>query len=163
MRRNRTASWIGVALFCTVALAAGLDQETAARGLKEALEVAAARSVEFLGRVDGFLENPEVRIEPPEKMEGVAKALRRIGLDRMVDDFELGMNRAAEAAAPLAMDVFRASTTSVRANKSPTRWRLGVSSTRMASGGNWNSITRSRFCRINLMAAAAWASLNGFF
>ena len=88
-------------------LAAGsLDPGTAASGLKEALQVGTSRAVETLGQLDGYLKNPEVRIPIPEKLSTVTKSLRRLGLDDVVDEFEVSMNRAAETAAPLARDVF---------------------------------------------------------
>ncbi|HEU4401316.1 MAG TPA: DUF4197 domain-containing protein [Candidatus Polarisedimenticolia bacterium] len=83
-----------------------LDSKTATAGLKEALGVGTSRSVDRLGRVDGYLKNVEVRIPMPEKLRFVEKSLRAIGQEGLVDEFVKSMNRAAEAAAPLARDVF---------------------------------------------------------
>jgi len=86
--------------------AAELSGETAAAGLKDALQVGTGRAVDLLGRLDGYLGNPDVRIPIPDKLEKVGKTVRKLGLDDLVDEFETSMNRAAEAAAPLAKDVF---------------------------------------------------------
>ena len=83
-----------------------LDSATADAGLKEALRMGVNRAVSELGRIDGYLENPDVRIPVPDKLEQLDKMLRTVGLDSVNDKFETSMNRAAEAAAPLAKEVF---------------------------------------------------------
>ena len=86
--------------------ATSLDPKTAASGLKEALGVGTSRSVDVLGRPDGYLKNLDVRIPMPDRLRVVDKSLRTIGRGNMVDEFVTSMNRAAEAAAPLARNVF---------------------------------------------------------
>ena len=85
---------------------ATLDSGTAADGLKEALGVGTGRSVDLLGRPDGYLKNADVRIPMPAKLHVVDTSLRTIGKGRLVDEFVTSMNRAAETAAPLARSVF---------------------------------------------------------
>jgi uncharacterized protein DUF4197 len=85
---------------------ARLDPKTATDGLREALGVGTSRSVDLLGRPDGYLKNVDVRIPMPEKLHVVEKSLRTIGRGRLVDEFVTSMNRAAETAAPLARNVF---------------------------------------------------------
>lgn len=85
---------------------APLDAGTAGAGLKEALQVGVNRAVGVLGQLDGYLGNPEVHIPVPEKLQTIGKAARGLGMGRTVEEFETSMNRAAEAAAPLAKDVF---------------------------------------------------------
>ncbi len=85
---------------------AALDSRTAANGLKEALGVGTSRSVNLLGRPDGYLKNVDVRIPMPEKLQVVDRSLRTIGKGNLVDEFVTSMNRAAETAAPLARSVF---------------------------------------------------------
>jgi hypothetical protein len=77
-----------------------------ADGLREALRVGTDRAVGSVGRLDGYLGNPDIRIAVPEKLRKVEKALRLLGADRIVDEFSTSMNRAAEAAAPVAKQVF---------------------------------------------------------
>jgi hypothetical protein len=79
---------------------------TPSDGLREALRVGTGRAVGVVGRTDGFLGNPDIRIPVPEKLLKVEKALRLIGADQVVDEFTTSMNRAAEAAAPVAKQVF---------------------------------------------------------
>lgn len=77
------------------------DRETAA-GLREALVVASRRAVETLGRKDGFLGDPAVKIGLPPKLSRVERALRTVGMGKRVDELVTTMNRAAEAAVPEA-------------------------------------------------------------
>jgi hypothetical protein len=79
---------------------------TAADALREALTVGTDRAVDRLGRPDGYLGEHALRIDVPDDVEPVARALRVFGRDDLVAEFVTGMNRAAEAAAPLARDVF---------------------------------------------------------
>jgi hypothetical protein len=83
-----------------------LDSSTAASGLKEALQVGTGKAVDLLGQADGYGGNPEVRIPVPERLSFLKKTLRAIGQQDLVQEFETSMNRAAEAAAPLAEEVF---------------------------------------------------------
>jgi len=82
------------------------SSSTPTDGLREALRVATGRAVESLGRSDGYLGNELVRIEVPEKLRSIETALRTVGADDLVDEFVTSLNRSAEAAAPLARDVF---------------------------------------------------------
>ena len=79
---------------------------TPSDGLREALRVGTGRAVDSVGRLDGYLGNPEIKIPVPEKLQTVEQALRLIGAGRVVDEFTISMNRAAEAAAPMAKQVF---------------------------------------------------------
>lgn len=83
-----------------------LDQPTIVAGLREALRVGTERTVEKTSRVNGFFENSRIRIPLPQELDKAAKTLRSVGLGGYVDEFELTMNRAAEAAAGEAVDVF---------------------------------------------------------
>jgi len=107
-RRHAVVCGLGFCLAALPILAAGkaLDEKTAASGLKEALGQGTNRAVETLGQVDGYLKNRDVRIPVPEKLGSAAKTMRKLGMGRVVDELETSMNRAAEAAAPLARDVF---------------------------------------------------------
>jgi hypothetical protein len=74
----------------------------AASGVRVALERGAAAAVSRLGRTDGFLGNPSVRIELPGFLRDVAQLLKATGQGRRVDELSTAMNRAAEAAVPHA-------------------------------------------------------------
>ena len=83
-----------------------LTQSEAADGLRAALKKGVESAINSLGQTDGFLGNPEVKIPVPEKLGFVEKGLRAVGKESLADDFVLSMNRAAEAAVPIAADVF---------------------------------------------------------
>ncbi len=82
---------------------AGLFSETdAAAGVRTALERGAISAVALLGKSDGFLGNPKVRIELPGFLKDAAKLLKATGQGKRVDELVMAMNRAAEAAVPQA-------------------------------------------------------------
>ena len=56
----------------------------------------------MLGRSDGFLGNPKVRIELPGFLKDASKLLKATGQGKRVDELVTAMNRAAEAAVPEA-------------------------------------------------------------
>ena len=103
--------------FMVMSLAAGAFSFTRAQvlsageddlvmGLKEALSVGTKKAVEIVSQVDGYFAHEVIKIVIPEKMQKIASALATIGLQKQVDEFVLSMNRAAEKAAPLAVDIF---------------------------------------------------------
>ena len=59
-------------------------------------------AVDLLGKPDGFLANPKVRIPLPGFLADAAKFLRAMGRGKQIEELEVAMNRAAEAAVPLA-------------------------------------------------------------
>jgi len=84
------------------ARAAGFNESDAAQAVRVALERGAIAAVGLLGRNDGFLGNPKVRIPLPGILEDAAKLLKATGQQRKVDELVTAMNRAAEAAVPQA-------------------------------------------------------------
>lgn len=80
------------------------DQE-ASQGLKTALEQGALAAVGLLGKPDGFLGDAKVRIPLPGFLEDASKLLKTLGQGKRVDELVTSMNRAAEAAVPLARDL----------------------------------------------------------
>jgi Protein of unknown function (DUF4197) len=86
--------------------AAGVTDEKAGAGLKEALQVSTANAVKITGKPDGYFRNEAIRIAMPEKLRMLEKGLRVVGYGQQVDEFVLSMNRAAERAAPAAKDIF---------------------------------------------------------
>lgn len=96
---------IGSATFALTAHALGVSDLTnteAANGLKTALIQGADKAVTALGKKDGFLGNKEVRIPLPSTIKKTEKTLRLLGMGKQLDELELRMNRAAEAAVPEA-------------------------------------------------------------
>jgi hypothetical protein len=81
---------------------ADISRRDANGGLKEALTQGAAKAVDVLGRQDGFLGNPKVRIPLPESVQKVEGLMRGLGMGKQADELLTAMNRAAEAAVPQA-------------------------------------------------------------
>ncbi|MEP7314571.1 MAG: DUF4197 domain-containing protein [Pseudomonadota bacterium] len=106
---NRS-SLIGIAIlllapavgYTAGATPAGPSPSETSRGLKAALTQAVQVAVDNLGRKDGFLGNPEVRIPLPGKLEKAQGMLKILGLNSQTDALVTAMNRAAEAAVPEA-------------------------------------------------------------
>lgn len=84
----------------------GLDANTVAAGLKEALTIGTKNSVGMVSRVDGYFGNQLIRIPVPENIQKLEAILRQAGLQKETDKFILSMNRAAEKAAPQALSFF---------------------------------------------------------
>jgi hypothetical protein len=82
--------------------ARALGESEAASGVRAALERGAVAAIGTLGRNDGFLGNPAVRIELPGYLKDAAKLLKATGQGRKLDELVTAMNRAAEAAVPEA-------------------------------------------------------------
>jgi len=92
-------------LFTTSAHAvslADLSNRDTINGLKQALEKGAGNAVAKLGKVNGFLGNPKVKIPLPDSLQRVDKMLRMFGQGKYADELVTTMNRAAEAAVPQA-------------------------------------------------------------
>jgi hypothetical protein len=98
-----TAALLGAGWMTALqARAAGLGTDEIVAGLKAALEKGASQAVSALGRTDGFLGNPQVRIPLPDWMKPATKVLKLTGQGKRLDELETTMNRAAEAAVPQA-------------------------------------------------------------
>ena len=75
-------------------------------GLKEALDIGTKNAVTSVSKENGYFGNLDIKIPVPDKLEDAEKLLRKVGMDDRVDEFILSMNRAAEKAAPQAVDIF---------------------------------------------------------
>lgn len=103
---------IFIALLLLVTLlpvrAAGLDAvsaEESSGALRQALSQGASAAVASLGRTDGFLGNPKVKIPLPENLQKAEKMMRKLGMGKYADELIVTMNRAAEAAVPEAKEL----------------------------------------------------------
>ncbi len=100
------AALISMATAHAEALSLGdLTSAEASQGLKTALEKGALAAVAILGKTDGFWANDKVRIPLPGFLDDAAKLLKTLGQGKRVDELLLSMNRAAEAAVPMAKDL----------------------------------------------------------
>ena len=105
MRRRDFATLAGLAALAGAARTARADEISnadATSGIRAALERGASAAVELLGRPDGFLGNPKVRIPLPGFLNEAAKVLKFTGQQKRVDELVTAMTRAAEAAVPEA-------------------------------------------------------------
>lgn len=83
-----------------------VDDKTAGAGIKEALAKGTEEAVNKLSTPNGYFSNQAVKILMPPSIQKIADVARTVGFQKQVDDFILSMNRAAEAAAPLAARFF---------------------------------------------------------
>jgi hypothetical protein len=83
-----------------------LSDDKITAGLKEALSLSTGKAVASTGRPDGFLKNEAIKILLPPKLQSAGRTMRMIGMGQQVDNLEIGMNRAAEQAAPEAKQIF---------------------------------------------------------
>lgn len=84
----------------------GLSSSEISDGLREALRVGSQRVVDQVGQTDGYNADQSIHLPLPDSLKKVQSALELAGLSSMLDDLELRLNRAAEAAAPKAKALF---------------------------------------------------------
>lgn len=95
-----------VVLFVSLVPAQRVSDTEITGGLKEALSKGVSTAIKSLGKDDGYLGNPRVRIPLPSSIQKLEKGLRLAGQGKAVDDFIASMNHAAEEAVPVALNVF---------------------------------------------------------
>lgn len=92
----------------------GLTDSEIIGGLKQALEVGTGNAVNVLSATDGFFKDPIVKIPFPADAQRAADKLRELGMNKLVDDFVLTLNRGAEKASreagPIFVDAIKAMT-----------------------------------------------------
>ena len=100
------AALMGTAAHPAWALSLGdLSSADASGGVKAALAQGAQAAVALLGRPDGFLGNPQVRIGLPGVLNDAAKVMKSMGQGKRIDELVVALNRAAEAAVPMGRDL----------------------------------------------------------
>lgn len=97
-------------------LTAGNDESSVTAGVlgsteisaafKQALQIGTENVTSQLGQSDGFNGDPLIHIPLPEQFQTVKSVLATVGMSAPVDDLELKLNRAAEAAVPKAGALF---------------------------------------------------------
>lgn len=93
--------FLALFVICLPALALALEGVTsqeAAQGLRQALTQGSVAAVAKLGRADGFLGNPRVKIPLPDSLRKAEGLMRALGMGGYADELVVSMNRAAEAA-----------------------------------------------------------------
>jgi hypothetical protein len=109
----------------------GVTNAEAATGVKTALEKGATAAVALLGKPDGFLGNPKVRIPLPGYLEDASRLLKNFGQGKRIDELVTTINRAAEAAVPMGKDLL---VSAVR--------NMNVSDAKKILTGGENSVTQ---------------------
>jgi len=104
--RNALAQFDQVARQLGLGGASSLSDSKVASGLKEALQVGAENALKSTAKVDGYFGNEAIKILRPKNLQPLQKGLGALGYESKIDAFVLSMNRAAEAAASSAKEIF---------------------------------------------------------
>lgn len=83
-----------------------LTQADAALGIKEALGNGILSALGIVGRDGGFLNDQIIHIPLPKSLQSVQSVMSSIGAGGLLNNLETQLNRGAEAAAPVAKDIF---------------------------------------------------------
>ena len=82
------------------------SEEEAADALKETLNKGTEKGVSVLSVKDGYFANLKVKIPFPKNATKVADKLKKLGMQKQVDEVVLSINRAAEDAVNSAKPIF---------------------------------------------------------
>ncbi|GAA3948196.1 DUF4197 domain-containing protein [Hymenobacter algoricola] len=83
-----------------------LTADIASAALHEALTTSITKAVAEASAPDGFNANADIRLATPPEAELVSTTLRTLRLGALVDNFEVALNHAAEAASAEAKPIF---------------------------------------------------------
>ena len=83
-----------------------LSNDEIIEGLREALTVGSNNASKAAAAVDGYYKNPKLYIPFPSEAKKMEQMLRSFGQEKLVNDFLLSLNRAAEDAAKEAAPIF---------------------------------------------------------
>ncbi len=83
-----------------------LSKNEVASGLRGALIQGISKGSDQASKLDGYYNNPQLKIPFPPELQKVEKTLRNIGLGSEVDKFVRQLNRGAERAATQAKPIF---------------------------------------------------------
>lgn len=89
----------------------GLTNEDVVSGLRTALKVGTDTSVTLTSQIDGYYKDEVIKIMLPPEADIIVDnlddpLLQAIGIDQLIEDVILRINRSAEHAAPQAKDIF---------------------------------------------------------
>lgn len=84
----------------------GLTEADAAAGIRAALKNGVSSAISTIGVRDGFLLDNLIHIPLPGFLRDMQSTLSKIGLSGPLDTLETQLNRGAEAAVPVARDIF---------------------------------------------------------
>lgn len=84
----------------------GLTEADAAAGVRAALNNGVFAAIATVGRRGGYFNDPVIRIPLPGFLRDAQQTLSKVGLSGALDTLEEQLNRGAEAAAPVAKNIF---------------------------------------------------------
>ena len=97
---------LGVVLGQTGSAGAGITEAEAAQGIRAALNNGVGSAISTVSKRNGFFSDPQIRIPLPGFLGRAQSTLSKIGMSGALDNLETQLNRGAEAAAPVARDIF---------------------------------------------------------
>lgn len=135
-----------------------LSNAQASQGLKAALDKGARAAVDLLGRPDGFLGDPRVRIGLPKYLQDASGLLRTLGQGQRLDELVNAMNRAAETAVPMARDMLVGAVKSMNVQDAKgilsggetSVTRFFTDKTRVPLGAKFLPVVKQTTARVNL-------------
>ena len=83
-----------------------LTNDEIIKGLKEALTIGSKNASSMVSKVDGYYKNPQLYIPFPPEAKKIQETLVKYGQNKLVNDFVMTLNRAAEDAAKEAAPIF---------------------------------------------------------
>lgn len=83
-----------------------VSETEAAQGIREALSQGTVKGIGFLNRTDGFFGNEAYKLFLPPDAKKIENTLRDLGMNKLVDNAILQINRAAEDAVGYAKPIF---------------------------------------------------------
>lgn len=83
-----------------------ITENEAAQGIKQALSQGVSNAIKLLNKPDGFFKSEVYKLLLPPDVQKAASTLKRIGLNKQVDEAVLSINRAAEDAVGYATPIF---------------------------------------------------------
>lgn len=89
------------------------------RAAKDLLREAIDSAVFEVSQVNGFYHRPDLRLELPRQVRGIEKVSKSFNTDLFWHNFQLGLNRAAEIAAPKAGVLMKNALEDLTLEKSP--------------------------------------------
>jgi len=106
MKQIHFTTALSVFLLLSAFVFAPSQNDKMVAGIKDALNVGTKNAVASGSKLNGYYANPKIKIPFPPEVQHVEKELRKVGMGKKVDEFVVGMNRAAEGAAKEATPVF---------------------------------------------------------
>jgi hypothetical protein len=100
------AQWDKIMKGLSGSIGGGLSDVKIGSGLQEALKIGTENAVLQTSQTDGFFLNKAIKILMPKPLQSMEQPLRLVGFGPKIDEFVLGMNRAAEKAVPFAKEIF---------------------------------------------------------